>query len=504
VTLRARLALGIVAIILLLIAPLGLAVLSLQHANADMQHLRTRQFAASLLLGRMRTGLEEVRESELRLSTIPESTWVVSRFTTAIDTLALKADTLSKLGLDLVAQRVESGLSQLRPLGEREWQAVLADQRERTATADSISSNQVHPAIKHIEGAIRNAEVLINVEAERQVETASEMIERSRTAALTAVAAALLLAVGIAIWLTLSISRPVRELERGMRAVAEGQFAHRLDISPRRHDEFGHLSWSFHRMAAQLAQLDKLKAEFVSVASHELKTPINVILGYLQLLQEDVYGPLSPKQREICGTLSAQAQSLSRLVRHLLDVSRFEAGAGRLDPRPMPLAPFLGELESAFRVLALQRGVRFHVERAGEVPETVVWDEDRVNEVLGNLLSNAFKFTERGGTVTLAVIGEPGRVRVDVRDTGAGIPAEHLPHIFEKFFQADNQGSASAKGTGLGLAIAKSIVDAHHGTIAVDSRPGEGTTFSIVLPVQAAPRRSGSGRAQPREEATVS
>ena len=502
-TLRARLALGMLAIIALLIAPLGIALRSLSHTDRDMRELRTNQFAASLLLGRMRTGLEEVRERELLISTVPESSWVVPRFTLAIDTLGYKADSLSRLGLGLVSQRVLTGLGQLRPLGEREWQAVLADQRERTESADSISTFLVRPAIAHVELAIRNAEVELNSSTEQQVGEASSMINRSMAAAGWAVFAAVLLAVIIAIWLTLSISRPVRELERGMHAVAEGHFTHRLDISPNREDEFGHLSTSFHRMAAQLAHLDRLKAEFVSVASHELKTPINVILGYLQLLQEDVYGPLSAKQREICGTLSTQAQSLARLVRHLLDVSRFEAGGGKLEPREFALGAFLSELESAFRVLALQRGVRFEIEHRGDLPDTVVWDEDRMSEVLGNLLSNAFKFTERSGTVTLAVLGEHSQVTLEVRDTGAGIPPEQLPHIFEKFYQADNQGSASAKGTGLGLTIARSIVQAHHGTISVHSRPGEGATFTIVLPTQAARRRGSDRRTPPPARAVV-
>jgi two-component system sensor histidine kinase ResE len=238
-------------------------------------------------------------------------------------------------------------------------------------------------------------------------------------------------------------------------------------------------------MAQQLKQLDQLKAEFVSVASHELKTPINVIIGYLQLLQENVYGELTPKQREICLTLASQAQALSRLVRQLLDVSRFEAGGGKLELRAMHLSPFLAELETTFRVLAIQRGVRFHVDRGPRLPDQVVWDEDRMSEVLGNLLANAFKFTERGGTVELSVAAVNDTVQMRVRDTGAGIPPENLPFIFEKFFQADNQASASAKGTGLGLAIAKTIIGAHGGSISAESTLGEGTTFSITLPMRA-------------------
>lgn len=266
-----------------------------------------------------------------------------------------------------------------------------------------------------------------------------------------------------------------------MEAVASGDFAHRLVIAPHRRDEFGRLATSYATMARQLTELDRLKAEFVSVASHELKTPINVLLGYLQLLQDGVYGPLSERQLEICHTLEVQCVSVGRLVKQLLDVSRFDAGGGKLEPRAFALGEFLEELEGSFRVLARQRSVEFAVYRDPDLPNQVVWDPDRISEVLGNLLSNAFKFTPGGGRVRLNVHSAADGVRMEVEDTGAGIPAEQLPRIFDKFYRADNQ-PAAADGTGLGLAIAKTIVEAHRGTIAVDSTPGSGTSFTIVLP----------------------
>ncbi|MDQ3082497.1 MAG: HAMP domain-containing histidine kinase, partial [Gemmatimonadota bacterium] len=228
-----------------------------------------------------------------------------------------------------------------------------------------------------------------------------------------------------------------------------------------------------------------LKAEFVSVASHELKTPINVIVGYLELLQENIYGELNPKQREICETLGKQAQTLTRLVKRLLDISRFEAGGGKLERRQVGLDRFLHSFETSFQVLALQREITFRVVKGENLPAQVLWDEDRINEVLGNLLSNAFKFTDRGGVVELGVDGSDTEVCLTVHDTGAGIASEQLPHIFEKFFQANNQAYAAVKGTGLGLAIAREIVEAHGGNVTVESTLGMGTTFTITLPVRA-------------------
>jgi two-component system sensor histidine kinase ResE len=157
------------------------------------------------------------------------------------------------------------------------------------------------------------------------------------------------------------------------------------------------------------------------------------------------------------------------------------------------LPKFVDHLEAAFQGLAVQRGITFKVIRGRSLPAEVTWDEDRINEVLGNLLSNAFKFTPRYGDVFLEVEGVKESARITIRDTGAGIPAEQLPHIFEKFYQADNQASAALKGTGLGLAIAKQIVEAHKGTITVDSTEGVGTTFVLTLPIVASVSRA-SGR----------
>jgi two-component system sensor histidine kinase ResE len=133
--------------------------------------------------------------------------------------------------------------------------------------------------------------------------------------------------------------------------------------------------------------------------------------------------------------------------------------------------------------------VEFRVVLADGLPDEVQWDADRINEVMGNLLANAFKFTGAGGTVELSAAPSDGDVRIEVRDTGAGIPPSQLPHIFEKFYQADNQRAASAAGSGLGLAIAKEIVEAHRGHIRCDSVLGQGTTFTLLLPTEVQFRR---------------
>ena len=499
-TIRAKLALALGAILLLLAAPLAISLRSLGAVHRATESLRDREFTASLLLGRIRSGVEDLRHAETALLFVHDvgSRDAMSR---AVDAIAAMGDSLDRYDLDSAARDIRGAVREVAALAPAEYQAALGG---RGAEAEQISTSRVVPAIARVERAVGIAESSLRERTRGRVQATADAVGNAGRGAAIAAAAAILAAALIAAWLMRAIGRPVRALERGMQEIADGSFGHELPIPSTRRDEFGRLALSFQRMATQLAELDKLKAEFVSVASHELKTPINVILGYIQLMREEVYGPVSPQQGEILGTLEAQAASLARLTQQLLDVSRFEAGGGTISPRPIELRAFLLGLEAAFRVLAQQRGIALDVSWSDDTPAEVRWDPDRMSEVLGNLLSNAVKFTAQGGRVSLRAERDGENVVLEVRDTGAGIPAGQLPHVFEKFFQADNQASASHKGTGLGLAIAKEIVEAHKGTIACDSTPGVGTTFTITLPVLATGRRGAAAAPAPAAEGAAS
>ncbi len=478
--LQTRLHAGIIAIAVVLVAPLVLSLQSLQRLQGQTIELRDHEYAATLLVGRMRQVDDELVQNNRLLTVVPSDT-ELRLFVDGLSTLLVQADSLQRLTEGSPLSRLHPAVSRLQ---EQAPHAYALWRGGRTSAADSIVDLVMAPALRDIARMIDNTELALQERTSERVQEFADETIQARLVAIGALAMAILLAFGIALWLSRSINTPMRELEAGMRAVAEGHFSRPLAITGDRSDEFGRLAESFRSMAQQLQELDRLKAEFVSVASHELKTPVNVMLGYLQLLQENVYGELTPKQREICDTLTLQTQLLSRLVRQLLDVSRFDAGGGKLDVRPFVLEDFLSDLERAFRVLALQRDVAFEVRRELDLPHEVSWDAERINEVLGNLLSNAFKFTARGGRVALSVSRLGDEVRMRVRDTGAGIPAEQLPHIFEKFYQADTNTPTALRGTGLGLAIAKSIVTEHGGTIAVESSVGVGTTFIIRLPIR--------------------
>jgi len=483
-SLRTRLNLGILAIAIVLVAPLVLSLRALQAFQVGTTSLRDREFAATLLLGRMRTVHDDLTQETNVLSVFSSDTNRVL-FSAHLELLARQADTLDGLTQSAIVAGVRAAISRLQ-----EMAPVAFAPNQQRSVRDSIVTLVLRPALTAIDRTLGSTANAMEGRTAEQVEEFGQQSREDAMLALGALFVAMLLAFAIALWLTRSISSPLRELDAGMRAVAAGHFRRPLAISSDRTDEFAGLADSFRSMAAQLEELDRLKAEFVSVATHELKTPVNVMLGYLQLLQENVYGELTPRQRDITETLVSQTQQLSRLIRQLLDVSRFDAGGGKLEARPVVLHEFLLDLERAFRVLALQREVALDVRVDRDIPHEVLWDPVRINEVLGNLLSNAFKFTEKGGRVALQVGREGDSVRMQVSDSGTGIPQEQLPLIFEKFYQADPQAPLALRGAGLGLAIAKSIVTAHGGSIEVESKVGVGTTFTLRLPIRVLRRPS--------------
>ncbi|MES2178786.1 MAG: HAMP domain-containing sensor histidine kinase [Gemmatimonadota bacterium] len=488
-TLRARLALSLVIIAGVLIVPLLVARNSIVRLHSDVRDLREGEFQASLVLGRLRDALADVRAREVALSVVKSDT-VLAQLDGALRRASALADSLRRYKLKPTSDRITGDLAVVAPAVDSEYSLIRADALN---AADSLSTSTIAPSLRDADHAIVQAEAQLRDRTTDRVTAAEEALGDVEDISVAALSIALLLATIIALWLTRSISAPVHALERGMEAVAGGELSHELKFDVERKDEFGRLAVSFREMTRQLRDLDKLRAEFVSIASHELKTPINVILGYLQLMQEGVYGQLTEKQLPVTKTIENQARTLARLASQLLDVSRFEAGGGRIEPRPIRLYSMLDDLERTFHVLAVQRGVDFRVSRMDALPEEVVWDPERINEVTGNLLSNAFKFTPSGGTVELTAGPLENGVCIEVKDSGAGIAADQLPHVFEKFYQANNQKSASAKGTGLGLAIAKEIVEAHQGKITVTSEVGAGTTFLLKLPRAVVNRRRTGG-----------
>ncbi len=484
--LRIRLVVGMLILASILVAPLLLTRQSLSRLFGEIEQLQGQDFRASLLLGRLRATSDLVRRSDDQSAGLQDSSGAPMLRRALLD-MRLLADSLQTIAPGTTYAAVDAAVQEVQRSADLSFAAMEQNDFDRV---DQLSSVALRPALQLLSSAVVDGERALRMETNRRVASARDETAQAQRVSLTALLAALLVATIVATWIIISIARPVADLQHGMERIAAGQFDHKLTIASERGDEFGRLAESYAAMAERLGELDRLKAEFVSMASHELKTPLNVILGYLTLLDDGVYGPLTDKQREVVHTLERQSHALNRLVRQLLDVSKYDAGGAILNLQPLDTRTFFAEIENSLVVLAHQRGVTFSVTAADRMPLEVWWDHDRMTEAIGNLITNACKFTPRGGVVALHGDGEPGAVRIEVRDSGVGIPAPELPHVFRKFFQAGNQDTANAAGTGLGLAIVRGIIEAHGGSVHVSSEVGVGTTFTISLPQRAqAPRR---------------
>ena len=232
-----------------------------------------------------------------------------------------------------------------------------------------------------------------------------------------------------------------------------------------------------------LARLDRDKSQFVRTVTHELRSPVQVSENLLVLLEEGHVGELSGPQKDLVTRARRRIEFLQTLVNDLLDLAAGKADLQpRTGPRDVDLAAVVHDVCSRFAAAAQSKGLHLRVEVADGT--TIAGDPAEIDRLLDNLVGNAIRYTSQG-QVTVGLTREQDRARITVSDTGIGIPADALPRLFEEFFRARNARAVQEHGTGLGLAIVKTLVERHHGTIEVDSREGEGTTFVVLLPLAA-------------------
>jgi len=259
-------------------------------------------------------------------------------------------------------------------------------------------------------------------------------------------------------------------------------------------DEIAHVAGAFNRMASELAARDealrtsdRLRRQMLADVSHELKTPLTTMRGYVETLRmPDVI--LDPKVRaRYLETLERETLRLDRIVRDLVDLARLENRVGSLDVRPFAIGRVFDhvirrhEQETAARQIATPTSV-------ADEADQVVADPDRIEQVIENLVANALRHTPVGGTIELNAAADGDSIALSVVDSGDGIAAEHLPYVFDRFYKVDSSRAQDSAGSGLGLSIAKAIVERHGGSIQVTSAPGR-TAFTIVLPGQQAENR---------------
>ncbi len=299
------------------------------------------------------------------------------------------------------------------------------------------------------------------------------------------------LVIVVAIWMAQFITRRITNMIHGLGQFQQGDLSHRLEV--RSADEMGQLARSFNSMAdevqlsftrseearARAEEANKLKSDFLASMSHELRTPLNGILGYSELLQLEL---IDPEKQLYAATIHNSGQHLLDIVNDLLDLAKIEAGRIELKLQPQEVVGLANELTDTHRAHAQTKGLGLTLSVEEGVPASVVMDVQRVRQILNNLLNNAIKFTDNG-RIDMVVRVAGSKLAFDVSDTGRGIPRECQDQIFEKFRQLDQFVTREHEGTGLGLALARELAHLLGGDITVDSRLGEGSTFTLYLPL---------------------
>jgi PAS domain S-box-containing protein len=235
----------------------------------------------------------------------------------------------------------------------------------------------------------------------------------------------------------------------------------------------------------EVEQANRLKNEFLASMSHELRTPLHTIIGFSELLTEQLEGPLNEKQHRFVGHILQDARHLLELINEILDISKIESGRLELKRETFDFGHCVEEVVTSLRHQAANKSIT--LENRSNSQTALYADRLRVKEILYNLLSNAVKFTPQGGNVWVESAQDDDFLNVSVCDTGIGIPEKEQSSIFDKFYQVEDSRKTSREGTGLGLSITKHLVELHGGNISVLSRPGQGSRFKLVFPLVQAP-----------------
>ena len=293
-----------------------------------------------------------------------------------------------------------------------------------------------------------------------------------------AVTASVLAALLVSWFLSRRIVAPVQTLSAASQSIAEGRYDERVRVNGA--DEIAQLAMSFNQMAGQLEQVESMRRQLIGDVTHELRTPLTSIKGYMEGLVDGVL-PATP---ETFDQIHREADRLSRLVDDLQELSRVEAKAYSLDLRTVTVSDLVQTTVKRLSPQATAKRITLRSSLPADLPPLHA-DEDRITQVLVNLAANAIQYTPEGGDVTISAARHTDEVHISVKDTGIGIPPEHIGNLFTRFFRVDKSRSRNAGGgSGIGLTIARHLVEAHGGRIWAESKgEGQGSTFTFSLKI---------------------
>ena len=313
-----------------------------------------------------------------------------------------------------------------------------------------------------------------------------DLFNNFRAAVTEAMILAALASSVVAVLVSLLVSRqvvaPVQEMMLASQRISEGHYNERVqvtgDVSKDELDELSQLALRFNRMAASLEQTEVMRRQLIADVTHELRTPLTAVKGSMEGLIDGVL----PADEDTFQQIISEAARLQRLVNDLQELSRVEAGAYELNIHSYRVSDLLAATEARLRHQFEEKDVILKITLPNDLPQ-VLADEDRIGQVLLNLAGNALQYTPPGGKVQVTAAAQRGEVYIAVSDSGMGIPAEHLPHLFTRFYRVDKSRSRAGGGSGIGLTIAKYLVEAQGGSIWAQSEgAGRGSTFTFSLP----------------------
>ncbi len=288
--------------------------------------------------------------------------------------------------------------------------------------------------------------------------------------------------------ITRGIIRPLNSIRAVVKRVGEGDFIVRIKISSTK--EMTELGQSLNEMIAKLQdarahekEVERLKTEFVSLAAHQLRTPLSSIKWTLQAFLEGDLGFLTDEQKEFISRTYTSNEKMISLINDLLNLTRIEEGRYLYRPLPVQLKDVVESIVEWYKEEAKRRGITFVLEYAGKDFPKVLVDEEKIRLALQNLIDNALRYTREGGRVTVFLKRDTENIEISVQDTGIGVPDDQKQRIFERFFRAENARKVDTQGLGLGLYLAKNIVEAHGGKIWFESEENKGATFTFSIPI---------------------